>query len=952
MKKILLILLLLFSINLYSQISIPTLPIREDIEIKQTPRNPKLSLTTSLFLNEIKKSIPEGSLIKKGSISYVPCIIVLNSTYIENSLSDLPILINSINDNIITALIPIDKFDTVSESSYIKYIDVGSSANKNLDNARVFTNVNQVQQGIGLSTSYNGNGVIIGVIDRGFDYTHPTFRDSNGNLRIKKVWEQSGTSGNSPAPFNYGTEYTDQNAILSRAKDIATESHGTHVTGIAAGFGTDGLNNTFKGMAPNSEIVLVSYNNLLGVTTNVQLLDNYFSQPKTIDAINYIINYANSVSKPVVINISQGTHLGPHDGSSPLDVVINGITNQGGKIIDGSAGNNGDSNLHISSQFTTISSKNYLIKNTECTPFNFIDIWGSSGTNFQVRFSIYNIITNTYANNSSSPYFSTSNTTGGTSTVPDSDGDNWSIFYAVGIENNKPHAIFFIDNFLDQLSDGDRFYFEITSANSTINAWCSTGNQSKIEFSNVFPNPVTNTNPVTYNNVENGNSNCTISEIGGTASGIISVGAYNTKACFYNFNSSPICPYLVDDLQKIAYFSSKGPTIDGRTKPDITAPGNYIVSSVNHFDTNYSLVGSQSNYVVSGTPNGYYAAMQGTSMAAPVVTGIIALWLQAFPNFTVSDIKTILQYRSITDNFTGTGTAIPNNTWGWGKIDALWGMQLIEQVLSKVVISQVYGGGGNMGATYSNDFIELYNSGTIPQNLNGWSVQYAAFNGPNGYWNTTSLPNFTLQPGQYFLIKCAAGGGAATALPLQDATSSTINLGGTAGKVILVNTTIPETTANPTGPQIIDKIGYGPTANGYEGSGPTAVLSSTTAAIRKLNGCTDTDSNPSDFTVGTPIPRNSASPLNLCSNLSISQNTLEAIKLYPNPTNSNVFFDNSNTNFKEVVVYNYLGQEVAREQLAGAIANQELNLSTLSAGVYVLKFHNGSATATAKVVKQ
>jgi hypothetical protein len=271
----------------------------------------------------------------------------------------------------------------------------------------------------------------------------------------------------------------------------------------------------------------------------------------------------------------------------------------------------------------------------------------------------------------------------------------------------------------------------------------------------------------------------------------------------------------------------------------------------------------------------------------------------------------------------------------------------------KVVISQVYGGGGNTGAPYTNDFIELFNRGTVPQNLNGWSVQYTSATGPTSgnVWFTTPLPNVTLQPGQYFLIKCASGTNITGTLPSEDLVSA-ISLSSTSGKVILVSDTVSETSVNPTGSQIIDKIGYGPTATGYEGSGPTAVLSNTSASLRNLGGCKDTDNNVSDFTIGTPTPRNSASQFNLCGSLSVSQNTLEAIKLYPNPTNSKVIFDNSNTNFKEVVVFNYLGQEVSREQLAGADANQEINLSKLSAGVYVLKFHNGTSTATAKVVKQ
>lgn len=271
----------------------------------------------------------------------------------------------------------------------------------------------------------------------------------------------------------------------------------------------------------------------------------------------------------------------------------------------------------------------------------------------------------------------------------------------------------------------------------------------------------------------------------------------------------------------------------------------------------------------------------------------------------------------------------------------------------KVVISQVYGGGGNAGATYNNDYIELFNKGTLAKNLNGWSVQYTSATGPTSgnVWFTTPLPNFTLQPGQYFLIKCAGSG--TNNLPTEDIVS-TISLSSTTGKVILVSDSIPETSVNPTGAQIIDKVGYGTTPNGYEGTGPTGtLLTNTTAAFRKLNGCTDTDSNPNDFNVGTPTPRNSSSPINDCSSsLSVSQNTIATVSVYPNPTHSKVFFDNSNANFKEVAIYNYLGQEVSKTGFTSISTNQEVDMSGLSAGVYILKFSNTETSQSIKVVKQ
>jgi len=169
-----------------------------------------------------------------------------------------------------------------------------------------------------------------------------------------------------------------------------------------------------------------------------------------------------------------------------------------------------------------------------------------------------------------------------------------------------------------------------------------------------------------------------------------------------------------------------------------------------------------------------------------------------------------------------------------------------------VVVSQVYGGGGNSGATYKNDFIELYNRGSDPVSLNGWSVQYASAAGTT--WQVTNLTNFSLQPGQHYLVQEAQGAGGTLNLPTPDAIG-TIAMSATAGKVALVNSTTALAGACPTGASIVDFVGYGTTANCFEGSGPTAAPSNTTAALRKAAGETDTDNNASDFEVGAPNPR-------------------------------------------------------------------------------------------------
>jgi 2',3'-cyclic-nucleotide 2'-phosphodiesterase (5'-nucleotidase family) len=188
-----------------------------------------------------------------------------------------------------------------------------------------------------------------------------------------------------------------------------------------------------------------------------------------------------------------------------------------------------------------------------------------------------------------------------------------------------------------------------------------------------------------------------------------------------------------------------------------------------------------------------------------------------------------------------------------------------------VVISQVYGGGGNTGATYKNDFIELHNNGSSAVSLNGWSVQYASATGSS--WQVTPLTNVTLQPGQYYLIQEAIGAGGTTSLPTPDATG-TISMGGTAGKVALVtNQTALTVVCGGTcasNSVVRDYVGFGTTAANYEGTGPTPAPSNTTAVLRTGNGCSDTDNNSIDFAAGAPNPRNTSTDLSACSELVVN----------------------------------------------------------------------------------
>ncbi|HYX28378.1 MAG TPA: Calx-beta domain-containing protein [Pyrinomonadaceae bacterium] len=209
-------------------------------------------------------------------------------------------------------------------------------------------------------------------------------------------------------------------------------------------------------------------------------------------------------------------------------------------------------------------------------------------------------------------------------------------------------------------------------------------------------------------------------------------------------------------------------------------------------------------------------------------------------------------------------------------------------------ISQVYGGGNNSGATYQNDFVELFNHGstTVDFSITPYSVQYAGV-GSNFGTSKTNLTSSSIAPGKYFLVQESGGTTNGLPLPAADATG-TINLASTAGKVALVFGTTALSTStcpgddavapfNPSDSAIADLVGYGSTAatagHCYEGSAPTSAPSNSSAAFRKAGGCTDTNDNAADFLIATPSPRNSISPTNNCAggatpNLSINDVTV------------------------------------------------------------------------------
>lgn len=182
---------------------------------------------------------------------------------------------------------------------------------------------------------------------------------------------------------------------------------------------------------------------------------------------------------------------------------------------------------------------------------------------------------------------------------------------------------------------------------------------------------------------------------------------------------------------------------------------------------------------------------------------------------------------------------------------------------SALVISQIFGGGGNAAAPFRNDFIEIFNASNASVNLSGWSVQYASATAST--WSVTSLTTVTLLPGQYYLIQESSGGSNGALLPTPDATGS-IAMAAGSGKVALVKTATALSGACPNDANIVDLVGYGSTASCFRGSAPASAPSNTNAILRAAGGCTDTRNNVADFALGPPNPRNTSFLPRLCTN--------------------------------------------------------------------------------------
>ncbi|MFA6873336.1 MAG: S8 family serine peptidase, partial [Bacteroidaceae bacterium] len=247
----------------------------------------KLSPSTSMKMHQWKDKLSTKALTLDSTnqvIEYMPAFVEVNSDEGWKALEAAGCRIRTKAKTIATVDIPYNKVEEVANLATIKYVDCAKQMKLTtapLDSAALFSNALPAYAGTNLSMPYTGKGVIVGIVDTGFDYTHPTFYDSSGSkYRVKYVWDQhkTGTLG----------EYDTEAKILAAKYDLTTDLHGTHVAGIALG---SGYTTKYRGVAFESDPYIVA-------TT--------MSSDDIIDGVAKIFASAILLDQPCVVNLSLG----------------------------------------------------------------------------------------------------------------------------------------------------------------------------------------------------------------------------------------------------------------------------------------------------------------------------------------------------------------------------------------------------------------------------------------------------------------------------------------------------------------------------------------------------------------------------------------------------------------------------------------------------------------------
>ncbi len=545
-----------------------------------------------------------------------------------------------ITPELLTVAIPISYVNELAANENVYRIEPSKKLVPLMTDVRRLSGVDDIHSSKELETPFTGKGVIIGVIDQGFEFDHIAFLDKDKKSRVRYVWNRKDYPNSTTKPTT---------TIPKNGDGMDAGGHATHVTGIAAGSIID--ENDFYGIAPDAELIMIP---------------SSLNDAEVVEDVKFIRETAEEEGKPWVVNMSFGGLLGPHDGTTTANKALESHLGAGGLIV-AAMGNDGDTKMHASYTFKNNTEKKHLIIDPASIPeeIAYFEIWGDAAdgkSHLTVKPFLYDEAAETID-------FKTNmfwNQRGWVSGEidPNNKKEHYNIYMNLG-------------------SVGDYLFgVEITSVEGqSFHAWTAPSGGEFIGKSKLG----------VISGIS-GNDDYCVSECGATTRGAIGVGSYNSATTWVSAQDGKTYNYNhwgnMGTFGAVSFFSNRGPMLNDDQKPTLVAPGAFVKAPVSKYSPSVDKKGSKICSIVKrGFQSFYYEVMQGTSMASPAVAGTVALWLEAYNDLTPDQALEVIKKTAKKDNHTGDEEW--NAISGYGKLDAYAGLKEVLQLAKTNGIGEV-----------------------------------------------------------------------------------------------------------------------------------------------------------------------------------------------------------------------------------------------------------------------
>ena len=553
--------------------------------------------------------------------------------------------------NIYIADIPVGRLRTMVNDPRVVRIEARPSGQLLMDSMAHCLNAVRVYSGEGLPQAYTGKGVVMGVMDVGFDLTHPNFYNADAtDYRIKAFWDMV-TPDTLGSRLYVGRDFvtTEEMLAVAHSYDGFGQTHGTHTLGIAAG---SGAGTVYRGMAPESDICLVS--NAVGEDMEYIAPDDAYKYTFATDVLGfkYIFDYAARMGQPCVISFSEGSEQDFRGDCQLYYEMLDSLTGPG-RIIVASAGNEGLRKAWFRKPQGQVSAGTFLLCGDKS-----MQVTLKSAADFDLRLVSHIEQGDTIV----VPMHSVLEQPDSTLSVQlvNIDEQVFDLFIEAYPSCFNPDETCYDLTVTadDMVGISPPLSLEVLGTGADVEVYCVTGIFGENRMASHLDA-----------------AECTHTvRSPSSAPCVVSVGGTNHRPGITNYMGKWKV-YEEGDSGERGSFSSVGPTCDGRIKPDVMAPGVNIISSYSSYYLEHRPSVSDSDWDVEhfdfGGRTYAWTACSGTSMSTPAVGGAIALWLQACPTLTPHDVMGVLQR---TCRHYGAQPDYPNNEYGYGEIDVYAGL--------------------------------------------------------------------------------------------------------------------------------------------------------------------------------------------------------------------------------------------------------------------------------------